>query len=327
MIKTVTEAFNEFLKEKVNLNSNEISKAVASKNNLIKNIENYDKDFFKIYYAMNLEYGSFARKTKKKPIDDIDIMICISADERKYLETYNEYKITVNSFDRDNDLIDETGYLNSTKVINKYIKKLKNIDDYEKSEMHKNLEAATLKLKSYTWNFDIVPCFYTDTGFYLIPDGYGNWKKTDPRIDTQRIEKLNRKCNYKLTELIRLVKYWNERKVTIKVDSYLLETMILNYYESNNRNENDNWFVDWEFIKTVEYLSNEILKDVNDYKKIQGNLNNFTFYERIDISEALKNTYNKAYEAFHFETEEHNQEKSIDKWKEIFGEEFPSYGE
>lgn len=65
-------------------------------------------------------------------------------------------------------MTDNTNYLNSTKVINRFISKLSDLQDYSKAEMHKNHEAATLQLKSYTWNFDIVPCFYTDTGSYLL---------------------------------------------------------------------------------------------------------------------------------------------------------------
>ena len=68
-------------------------------------------------------------------------------------------------------MTDNTNYLNSTKVINRFISKLSDLQDYSKAEMHKNHEAATLQLKSYTWNFDIVPCFYTDTGFYLLNIG------------------------------------------------------------------------------------------------------------------------------------------------------------
>lgn len=61
--------------------------------------------------------------------------------------------------------------------IYRFISKLADLNDYSKAEMHKNQEAATLKMKSYTWNFDIVPCFYAKENFYLIPDGSGNWKK------------------------------------------------------------------------------------------------------------------------------------------------------
>lgn len=80
-----------------------------------------------------------------------------------------------NQTDKNNRLnTNGTDNLNSTKVINRFISKLSDLNDYRKAEMHKNHEAVTLKLKSYDWNFDIVPCFYCKGDFYLIPDGNGN---------------------------------------------------------------------------------------------------------------------------------------------------------
>ena len=132
-----------------------------------------------------LRFGSFERHTKIRPIDDIDLMLCLSGEgTRTYMQSGDVFYINGSDSDSENGLMtDNTNYLNSTKVINRFITKLSDLQDYSKAEMHKNHEAATLQLKSYTWNFDIVPCFYTDTDFYLIPDGSGNWKKTDPRID------------------------------------------------------------------------------------------------------------------------------------------------
>jgi hypothetical protein len=72
-------------------------------------------------------------------------------------------------------------------MINYIIKNQSSLRDYNKAEMHRNQEAVTLQLKSYEWNYDIIPCFYANDDFYLIPDGNGNWKKTDPRIDAQRM--------------------------------------------------------------------------------------------------------------------------------------------
>lgn len=157
-----------------------------------------------------------------------------------------------------------TVYLNSTKVINRFISKLSGLKDYKKAEMHKNHEAATLQLKSYTWNFDIVPCFYTDANYYLIPDGTGNWKKTDPRIDNEHTTSTNQKHKGNLLELIRLVKYWNNLKITLKIGSYLLECMILNRYE--NIQTPYKWWIDLEFRDTIKYLSFVILDDVKDPK-------------------------------------------------------------
>lgn len=152
-------------------------------------------------------------------------MLCLSGEgKRTYTKSGSVVYINGSDSDSKNGLVtDNTNYLNSTKVIDRFISKLSDLQDYSKAEMHKNHEAATLQLKSYTWNFDIVPCFYTDTNFYLIPDGSGNWKKTDPRIDNERTTNINQKYNGKLLELIRLVKYWNKRKASIKMGSYLLK--------------------------------------------------------------------------------------------------------
>lgn len=106
-------------------------------------------------------------------------MLCLSGEgTRTYMQSGDVFYINGSDSDSENGLMtDNTNYLNSTKVINRFITKLSDLQDYSKAEMHKNHEAATLQLKSYTWNFDIVPCFYTDTDFYLIPDGSGNWKR------------------------------------------------------------------------------------------------------------------------------------------------------
>ena len=172
-------------------------------------------------------------------------------------------------------------------------------------------------------DFDIVPCFYTDTGFYLIPDGSGNWKKTDPRIDNERITDINQKHNGKLLELIRLAKYWNNRKVTIRIGSYLLECMILQKYE--NKEASENWWIDLEFRDLLNYLSSAILSDVDDPKGIQGNLNSFCWDDRCKISDALTNAYNKAVEASNMELNDKNQKGAITKWGEVLGSDFPEY--
>ena len=79
---------------------------------------------------------------------------------------------------------DGTDILNSRKVIEKFKSGLNNVSQYGSSEINRYQEAVTLKLLSYTWNFDIVPCFFTaddvnGKNYYLISDGNGDWKKTD----------------------------------------------------------------------------------------------------------------------------------------------------
>lgn len=318
------------MKDKVNLEQTNIQLARSSRDNLISNIKRFsgDLDFFEVYEDKILRFGSFERRTKIRPIDDIDLMICLSGEgKRTYTESLdNKIYINGSSADLKNNLVtDNMNYLNSTKVINRFISKLTDLHDYSKAEMHKNQEAVTLKLKSYTWNFDVIPCFYTDTGYYLIPDGKGNWKKTDPRIDNERTTKINQIHNGKLLGLIRLVKYWNSRKVTIKISSYLLECMILNKYE--NVDSSNNWWIDLEFRDTLMYLSSAIKLDVSDPKGIQGNLNEFCWSDRCKISDALMKTYQKACDAVKLEIDAKDQKSAINKWREILGDEFPEYTE
>lgn len=326
MATTVNGAFSEFMKDAVNLVPDKTSKARTSRDNLIDNINGFsgDEDFFEVYQEKNLKFGSFARRTKIRELDDIDLMLCLSAEStRTYNESTECIYITGNDSDKKNGLMAEgTNNLNSTKVINRLISKLADLNDYSNAEMHKNQEAATLKMKSYTWNFDIIPCFYTNNDFYLIPDGSGNWKKTDPRIDSDRTTAVNQKHNGKILELIRLMKYWNKRKVTLTIGSYLLESMILSIYEGKEVKET--WWIDLEFRDLLYELSNAIKNDVDDPKGIQGNLNNFNTADRTKISAALYSAYSKADQAWQYEDDK-KQKEAISKWGEVLGSEFPEY--
>ena len=328
MATTVDNAFAEFMKDTVNLDSDVTSTARKSRNNLIDNINRFsgNDDFFSVYKEKNLKFGSFARRTKIRELDDIDLMLCLSAEgTRTYTETADCIYINGNDSDISNGLLSNgTTYLNSTKVINRFISKLSDLNDYSKAEMHKNQEAATLKMKSYTWNFDIVPCFYAKEDFYLIPDGSGNWKKTDPRIDNDRTTEVNQKHNGKLLNLIRLVKYWNKRKVTLTIGSYLLECMILNIYDNTDAKEH--WWIDIEFENTLYALSQAVKNDVEDPKGIQGNINNFNSDARKKISDALYDAYSKAVEARSYEKDK-KQKEAINKWREVLGSDFPKYTE
>lgn len=189
--------------------------------------------------------------------------------------------------------------------------------------MHKNQEAATLKLKSYDWNFDIVPCWHMDIDRFLIPDGLGNWKMTDSRIDNQRTTDINQKHKGKLLDVIRIMKYWNNRAVTYTMGSYLLECMVLDVYE--NKVEKENYWVDLEFRDLLNSLSSKIMYSVYDPKGIQGDLNTFSYDERVKISTALSAAYKKASEASTFEMTDKDQKAAISKWGEVLGYAFPDY--
>jgi hypothetical protein len=334
MATTVIQAFNKFIAETVNLDPEQTKKARGSREWLVGQIQNFpDKDtkFPNIYTEKNIFFGSFSRSTKKRPLDDIDIMICLKADQCTYSESKSKIEITVpDSATRFLEFINEgTNILNSRKLINSFVTKLAGVPQYKNAEIKRNQEAATLNLESYDWVFDIVPCFFTKEDaegktFYIIPDGSGNWKKTDTRLDSTRLSKLNTTHEGNLLNVIRSVKYWNNRPTMPTIGSYLLENMILDYYSEKTTIASK--FVDIELVDAFLAIHRRVYHPVNDPKGIQGDLNNLNSEDKKKIFDRAYQDYVKAFEARKFEKEK-NEKDSINKWREIFGDEFPKYEE
>lgn len=332
--KTVISAFNYFSKEIVNLDNDRTIKARRSRDWLIEQINLISRNdgFPSLYTEKNIFFGSFARKTKIRELDDIDIMVCLLADGSTYTDnSYFTENIEINVPNSNNILKrlchDGSTRLNSTKVINIFLKNIKNIEQYSAAEIHKNQEALTLKLKSYEWNFDIVPCFITTPDvegktYYVIPDGRGYWKKTDPRIDRDNLTELNQNHDGNILNVIRLIKYWNRKRCIGIKSSYLLENIVINYYKGISTKCTQ--YIDIEMKNVLKYLKTAIFNNIPDPKNIQGNLNNIGYNEACNILSKVNYYYRLACEAREFEVKQ-DMKQSIKKWKEVLGDDFPNY--
>jgi predicted nucleotidyltransferase len=332
MARTVNEAFNFFMANYVNLDSEQTRTATSSRDWLLTQIDSFpDKDdkFPRLYPEKDIYFGSFARRTKKRPLDDIDIMIALSADGAVYQEFSDRIEIYASdSSDKLKRLcFDGTKTLNSRKVINKFVSLLDKVPQYQSAGIKRNMEAATLNLVSYPWTFDLVPCFFTTKDYfgrdyYLIPDGNGHWKKTDPRIDRQRVQDINQAHDGNVLNVIRLMKYWNRRPTMPSMSSYLFENMILDFYFSQSSKASS--YVDLEVPGILNYIRTAIFYVVNDPKDIQGNINHLSREEQDKISKRAYSDYLNSLEARKLEKEK-DHKQSIAKWREVFGSDFPSY--
>jgi len=332
MPQTVNAAFAAFLADTVNLDPDRTESARSSRDWLYGQIASFatDTTFPRLWREFNISYGSFARKTKIRPLDDIDMMIGLHAQGASYFDSgFGPITLTVASDSNLTAFCDDNSYnLNSIKVINKFIKKCEGVPQYSKAEVKRNGSAAVLNLKSYDWSFDIVPCFMTvvesnGRNYYLIPDGSGNWKKTDPRIDRQRVKDINSERDGNVLNALRIIKYWNRRPTMPSMSSYLLETMILDYYAGYTVSATQ--YVDLEIPNLLAYISSAVYSQVNDPKGIQGDINDLSFDDRNKISARATSDKQKADQARQFE-DDGDHKASIQKWGEIFGSEFPTYG-
>lgn len=125
-----------------------------------------------------------------------------------------------------------------------------------------------------------------------------------------------------MLNVIRVVKYWQTKKAIPTIGSYLLETMILNYYEGR---DNCSQFVDMELAGLFNYLGLHVLLTVNDHKGIQGDINHLLWEERVKVSSKFYAEATLVNEARQFEIDK-EYEKSINKWSEVFSSSFPIFG-
>ena len=332
MATTVNNAFSEFMTDSVNLDKDVVTKARDSRDNLLSNISEFGNSdgFFDLCQNFNVHFGSFSRKTKCRELDDIDLMIGISANGATYnsSDPWDDVHITPSITDSaQRACLNSDGTLNSTKVINKFKNKLVEVREYSRSDIHKSGEAVVLNLTSKVWSFDIVPCFHTvvesnGRSYYLIPNGKGNWKKTDPSKDRDHVTNSNQAKDGRLLELVRLTKKWNKVKKTTTIPSYLLETMVVNYADSVSELDA---YIDLRFINVLKYISNYMLASIYDLKGIQGNINTLSPEDRLLLQSKAHTDYLKACTAQYYERNG-MQKDAINKWREILGGDFPTYG-
>lgn len=332
MVTSVISAFNEFLKDTVNLDSEDTKTARQDRDNLrtrIQSLQSTVTDFPALYTDADINYGSFSRRTKKRPLDDVDMFFCMKAAGAEYREINNDYVI-ISTKNKESALYqytkDDDETISSIKVLNKFKSSVSNLYQYRSAEVNRRQETVVLKLNNKDWSFDIAPCFRTaevaGETFYLIPNGTGDWKKADPRVDKNRTVEINQNNSGNVLDIIRVVKCWNGRATMHTMGSYLLENIILNYYQNSTNCSN---FVDLELPKIFNHLSNAVYSYIPDPKGFQGDLNTLSSEQKQTISARAISDYYKSLEARKFEDEK-DFKSSVNKWREIFGAEFPVYG-
>lgn len=331
MATTVNSAFDEFLRDKVNLSPSDTSTARASRDWLLGQIQKFptaSPDFPLLYPEKDIAFGSFARRTKIRPLDDIDQISCIHATGAMYVEYGGVVQITTPAQSRLAAFChDRSHTVNSIKIVNRLVKALSTVPQYKSAEVNRRSEAAVLQLTSYDWNFDIVPAFFTAPNtqgrtYYLIPDGTGHWKKTDPRKDRDRIVRINQKHGGHFLNVIRTLKYWHRRPTVPSLSSYAFETMVAGYYE-NCRQEASKW-VDLEIATALRHVATAILTAIEDSKGIQGDLNTLSWDQRNAIRARALLDAARCDEARQFEKAD-DHESAIGKWREVFGPDFPEF--
>lgn len=226
--------------------------------------------------------GSYERDTIIRPLDDIDIFAVLDEEEWK----------------------DEYGNLPSPQSV---LSKIKNFldkqNDYNgKVKQDRPCVTVTLSNKS----FDILPAFeFGETGYQIPNYDLASWTLSYPKTLTESLNEAQRNYNYKLKDIVKVIKYWNRLNDKI-IPSYHIEEIAIKvfYYNtfSNLEKSIRKWFNEAEY-----HLESNKFKSENEFDKFKKKL------------EKTKNKLNDAKELI----DNKNEAEAKKIWKGIFEKEFP----
>ena len=207
-----------------------VDNAMVTLINTIKSKANENKIPKPISYFM---FGSIARKTKIKPLDDVDIMYVVdSAIKQGDSENHNLLECSIN--------FGPTKYEPNTTNISSLILlndiKSAIIETYSTSEVKRNQEVVNVYLSSYGVGFDIVPAFLiTNMDYYLIPFGHGlhKWKRTNPNKGMDLFNRVNNRHNFLVRDTLKIIKYWFQKKNIVTPGSYHLECVLCYAFDNS----------------------------------------------------------------------------------------------
>src|SRR5690606_36134530 len=133
MAGTVNSAFSEFNRDYVNLDNGKTTTARSSRDWLysqLNNFPNSDDSFPLKYEDRHIKFGSFARNTKIRELDDIDLIYCLHANNAYYSKSTlyeNRYYLHTENAGLRLKALSNDDLLNSIKVVNKFVSNLSNV--------------------------------------------------------------------------------------------------------------------------------------------------------------------------------------------------------
>lgn len=325
--RSVEEVFDNFIKNHINIPLQTMILAESSKEYLVGkllNVPNVVVDF-PLLIGEYFDYGSYARGVKIKPLDDIDLMVTLHAGGT-YVQMLGNGQIVLKPYLHYCPISkyqDSNGYINSTIILNKIRNYIEGLHTYRKAEIHKNLNAVTLQMPSYDWNFDIVPSIgasysgHLPFDFYLIPDGKGGWLKTDPRIDNKKIDILDQ-LNYGLVRsIIKLLKFWNQKGGKPSLKSYYLESIALNIFSQVTVSS-----ISQGLLAFFSAAGNCITEPFQDPKGFGSYLNeDLDYTTKINLVSAIDDSKTLCLNALSHEYRG-NHHEAIKQWQKLFGKDF-----
>ena len=156
--------------------------------------------------------GSYGRRTKTKPLKDVDIFCVLHKDENEYLSKPSA------------ELLEAFRKVLAKEYGNAYV-------STGRRSIRVSFGINESESEGKVMSIDVVPAFSSGKA-YNIPDPQSSagWTKTDPEIHAEKATAANKAFNGEWVPLVKLLKRWNNLHDKPIKPSFLVEVMALDLF-------------------------------------------------------------------------------------------------
>lgn len=290
----VSEKFEEFLsnikipEDKANTISKRYGSITRNLNEKYRNTSSTTNN--------HLQVGSYGRFTGIKNISDLDMLYIMPAS--KY-DTYNkkggQYEL-----------------LSDTK------ESLKNT--YSSSDIKVDRCVVTINFSDNS-HVDVQPVFEDEEQNYTYPDTYngGSWKITKPRKEIEAMREFTDNKNKNLRMLCKMARSWKDKSGVV-MKGLLIDTLAYNFLNSTD------YFNDKSY-SYYDEMSRDFFKFLYDQPNEQNEYCALGSNQKIKVEKSFKRKAKKAYDLACEAIDSEKDKEKHQKWRDIYGKEFPAYTE
>lgn len=243
--------------------------------------------------ANNLQVGSYGRYSGIKSISDLDMLYIMPASK---WEDYNKVG-------------GQTKLLQDTKTA---ISKT-----YSSSDIKIDRCVVTVNFKDS--HIDVQPVFEVEDQNYKYPDTYGDgsWKITKPRKEMDAMVEFEDNKNRNLRRLCKMARSW-KNKHGVCMGGLLIDTLAYNFLRSTT-------YYDEKSFAYYDEMCIDFFKYLHDQPKDQREYGALGSKQRVKVKKSFKRKAKKAYDLADEAIEATSNKSKHNKWRDIFGNDFPKY--
>lgn len=289
-----SETFQEFLsnikipKDKADTISNRYERITKSLNEYYRDTNSKT--------ANSLQVGSYGRYTGIKGISDLDMLYIMPNSE---WDSYNKKG-------GQSKLLQDT----KTAISN----------TYSASDIKVDRCVVTVNFSDGT-HIDVQPVFEIDDQDYKYPDTYnsGSWKITKPRKEMDAMKEFQDNKNKNLRQLCKMARSW-KNKHGVVMGGLLIDTLAHNFLNSTDE-------YDQTSFASYDEMSRDFFKYLYDQPKDQEIYYALGSKQHVKRRKSFRRKSKKAYDLACEAISATSEKTQHNKWREIYGKEFPKYKE